>query len=151
MTLSEHQAKLNRAATELVGTQLEDALLTTLDIIGLVKLRLASEGKRADGSDFSDYNPIYARQRDKKGLQTSMKDFNVTGRLYASIQPEVLSTQPGNVQVGIVPRGGDNEVKVAGQTKREGGNILQPSPDEIREATLAHSKRRIDRALALIK
>lgn len=148
-SLDDHINKIKSATSELERTQVDDAILTTLDLIALVKLRLAEEGKRADGSSFSDYNPIYAGRREDKGLQVDRKDFNFTGRLYASIQPEVGVNAAGTVEVFIAPKGKDNEAKVAGQIKRD-GNILQPSETEIREATAAHSQRRINRALGLL-
>lgn len=149
MSLDDHIKKMEAATAALAQTQVEDSLLTTLDMIALVKLRLASEGKRADGSDFTDYNPIYAQKRQGRGLRTGFKDFNVTGRLYASIQPEIGANGGGKVEAFIIARGAENEVKVAGQIKRD-GNILQPSQSEVREATLAHSRRRIQRANDLL-
>ena len=145
MTLDEHMAKLKAGLADLARTQVQDALLTTQDMIGFVKLRLAEGGGNARGSQFTDYSPIYSKKRAEKGLQTSFKDFNVTGRLYASILPEVKATQLGEVHVDIVPRGADNQAKAAGQLKRD-GNILEPSQTEINDATQAHQSRRFARA-----
>lgn len=117
-------------------------------MIAFVKLRLADGGGKADGGQFTDYSPIYSKQRQSKGLQVSHKDFNVTGQLYASIQPQIKAVELGKVEVDIVPRGADNQAKVAGQIKRD-GNILQPSPAEIQDATQAHEQRRFARAQKL--
>jgi hypothetical protein len=126
----------------------EDALLTTLDVIALVKLRLAS-GENKDGGRFSDYSTLYAQKRANSGLQTEFKDFNVSGRLYASILPEAVEReQPGETQVDIIVKGEDNENKVAGQFKRD-GNIIEPSESEISDTVDAWSKRRINRANSL--
>lgn len=145
MTLDEHAAQLRAAIAELAQTQVNDALQTTLDMVGFLKLRLAEGGGNADGGQFSDYSPIYSKARQKRGLQVGHKDFNVTGQLYASIQPEITGIEFGVVAVDIVPRGQDNQNKVAGQIKRD-GNILQPSAQEIQDATDAHTRRRVERA-----
>ncbi len=145
MSIDEHMAKLRAGLADLARTQVQDALLTTQDMIGFVKLRLAEGGGNARGSQFTDYSPIYSKKRAEKGLQTGFKDFNVTGRLYASILPEVKATQFGEVHVDIVPRGADNQAKVAGQLKHD-GNILEPSQTEINDATQAHQSRRFARA-----
>lgn len=145
MSIDEHMAKLKAGLADLARTQVQDAVLTTQDMIGFVKLRLAEGGGNASGSQFTDYSPIYSKKRAEKGLQTGFKDFNVTGRLYASILPEVKATQLGEVHVDIVPRGADNQAKVAGQLNRD-GNILEPSQTEINDATQAHQSRRFARA-----
>lgn len=145
MSIDEHTTKLEKALADLAKTQVQDCLLTTLDMIGFVKLRLAENGGNASGGQFTDYSPIYAKKRAEKGLQKDFKDFNVTGQLYASIQPEIKAVELGKVEVSIVPRGADNQAKIAGQLNRD-GNILEPSPAEIKDATDAHTRRRLDRA-----
>ena len=145
MTLGEHSTQLEAAIAELAKSQVQDCLLTTLDMIAGVKLRLAENGGNSEGGAFTDYSPIYAKTRAKKGLQQDFKDFNVTGQLYASIQPEVKGVSFGVVEVDIVPRGQNNEAKVAGQLKRD-GNILMPNAQEIQDATDAHTRRRFERA-----
>ncbi len=149
MTLDQGTERIQRLLSELAETQVGDALLTTLDMIAFVKLRLAENGGNSQGGQFTDYSPIYAKKRAGKGLQQQFKDFNVTGQLYASIKPEVKAQRLGVVEVDIVPRGTDNEAKVAGQFKREGGNILRPSQQEINDAIQAHTKRRLDRVKKL--
>lgn len=146
MTLDEHGKFLEGAIAELARTQVDDCLLSTLDLIAGVKLRLAENGGNSEGGSFTDYSPIYAKTRAKKGLQQDFKDFNVTGQLYASIQPEVKGVSFGVVEVDIVPRGADNQAKVGGQFKREGGNILYPTDQGIQDTTDAHSQRRLARA-----
>lgn len=148
MTIDAHISSLRLALAELAATQVEDCLLTSLDMIAFVNLRLAEGGGKAGGGQFTDYSPIYSKQRQSKGLQVSHKDFNVTGQLYASIQPEVKAVELGKVEVDILPRGLDNQMKVVGQIKRD-GNILQPSPAEIQDATKAHEQRRFARAQKL--
>jgi hypothetical protein len=147
MSIDEHIEKLRRFRDELVETQVEDALLSTLDAIALLKLRLAS-GENSTGGQFSDYSTLYSNQRADRGLQTGVKDFNVSGQLYISILPEVVSSEPGTVHVDVVPRGNDNQNKVKGQFKRD-GNILLPSKDEIKDVTVAYSRRRIVRINSL--
>ena len=150
MTLDEHQAKLKGVLVELARTQVGDALLTSLDMIAFVKLRLAEGGGNSQGGQFTDYSPIYSKRRQEKGLQVAHKDFNVTGQLYASIQPQVKAASLGVVEVDIIPRGADNQMKVIGQLKRD-GNILQPSQQEIDDATQAHQQRRFERASRLFE
>lgn len=145
MTLDEHSAQLQNALAELAKTQVDDCLATSLDLIAFAKLRLAEGGGNFDGNQFTDYSPIYAKTRAKKGLQTGFKDFNVSGQLYASMHPEVKGVSLGVVEVNIAPRGSDNEAKLAGQLKREGGNVFYPTAAEIQDATDAHEKRRFER------
>lgn len=145
MTIDAHIGSLRSALAELAKTQVEDCLLTTLDMIAFVKLRLAEGGGNSGGGQFSDYSPIYSKRRQEKGLQVGYKDFNVTGQLYASIQPEIRAAELGKVEVDIIPMGADNQAKVAGQIKRD-GNILEPSQNEIQDATKAHEERRFTRA-----
>lgn len=150
MTLDEAGTKFGNAIAELASTQVEDNLLTTLDLIGFVKLRLAEGGGRADGSAFSDYSPIYSKVRAAKGLKVSDKDFNVTGQLYASIKPEVKAVAFGKIEIDINVRGSENELKVIGQISRD-GNILTPSPSEISDAIVANTKRRFERVRQLFE
>lgn len=149
MTIDEHIGFLNRAIVELGKTQAEDALLSTLDLIGLIKLRLAEQGTRADGSAFSDYSPIYGKVRQSKGLQTGRKDFNVTGQLYNSIRPEITGQSVGEVRASITVRGSDNQLKVKGQIKRD-GVIIEPSKGEVLEIINIHTPRRFARAQQLL-
>lgn len=148
MSLDDAQKNFGRLVAELARTQVDDNLLTALDLQAFVKLRLAEGGGRADGSAFSDYSPIYAKKRAAKGLKISDKDFNVTGQLYASMKPDVKSVNFGEVRIDLTVRGSDNELKVLGQIKRD-GNILTPSPSEIKDATDANTRRRVERAQQL--
>mgnify|MGYP001612209849 CR=1 FL=1 len=145
MTLDEAETTFKNAIQQLAESQVEDNLLTALDMLAGVKLRLAEGGGRADGSAFSDYSPIYSKVRATKGLKISDKDFNVTGQLYASMKPDVKSVNFGEVRIDLTVRGSDNEIKVIGQLKRD-GNILEPSPAEILDAIEANKKRRFERA-----
>lgn len=151
MTIDEAEITFKNAIQKLAESQLADCQLTTLDMIGFIKLRLAEGGGNADGGQFTDYSTVYGKVRQAKGLQVNFKDFNVSGRLYASIRPNVKSATFGRVEIDIVPSGADNELKVAGQFKREGGNILYPSPQEIQDATDAHTKRRLEAAQKLFE
>lgn len=149
MTIDEHIKLLEEITVELAATQLDDALLSSLDLSALLKLRLA-RGENADGGRFTDYSDLYAKERQSKGLQTGRKDFNVTGQLYASIQPEVASSTFGNVQVNITAKGEDNQLKVRGARHYKGDEVLEVSESEINEVARLHSQRRIERAANLL-
>ena len=142
MTVDDAENRLKSALAQLAETQVRDCLLTTLDMIAFVKLRLAEGGGNSRGGAFTDYSPIYGKVRKEKGLQVAFKDFNVTGQLYASIKPEVKAVSLGVVEVDIIPRGIDNNDKVRGQLKRD-GNILYPTEAEIDDAIQAHTQRRV--------
>ena len=142
MTVDDAENRLKSALAQLAETQVQDCLLTTLDMIAFVKLRLAEDGGRADGSDFTFYSVKHSITRTNKGLQIAYKDFNMTGQLYASIKPEVKAVSLGVVEVDIIPRGIDNNDKVRGQLKRD-GNILYPTEAEIDDAIQAHTQRRV--------
>lgn len=144
MGLIDHINNLGRLKSKLDSTRDDDALLTSLDAIALLKLRLA-EGESADGSPFSDYSKDYEDFRREKGLQTGAKDFNVTGQLYASIQPEVVASSSGSTEVAISPRGEENKAKVRGANHYKGDIVIALSESELDEVFEAWKRRRQNR------
>lgn len=144
MGMKEHLERLQRVRRELEATKEQDALVSSLDAIAVMKLRLA-EGESPDGGPFTDYSLPYAKVRQQKGLRTDRKDFNVTGRLYASIQPEVRSASADGVTVAIAPKGQDNRDKVRGAASR-GDRVVGLSEQEVKEVLAMHTERRRKRA-----
>lgn len=139
-TLKEHIATLENAIATLAVEQVNLSLQTTLDGIAFLKQRLA-QGENADGGRFSDYGELYAMERQGRGLQADRKDFNVTGQLYASIQPELTASNADQVRVNIVPKGRENELKVAGAAHYKGDIVLALSDSEITDMVALHEAR----------
>lgn len=117
-----------------------ETLRVTLDLIALVRLRVQSEGKDYREQDFEPYTPGYARQRAKAGYQVGYVDFTRTGRLWASVQPEVTAQSGDVLQIRVAPQGQDNVDKARG-ARRKRGNILLPSDSEVAIARAANQER----------
>lgn len=137
------------AIADLAQNQAEDALLVALDAKALVTTRWYTLGTNFQGSSFTDYNPVYAEQREEKGLQTEFKDFNDTGDLNASLQPFVVAEDVGKVTVEVKARDRENQAKLNGQAKRD-GNILLMSEQEEKIVLDAWVKRRLARMNKII-
>lgn len=148
MTLQEYRYKLLAAVQQLAATQGEDALIVSLDFIGLVKLRIQTEGRDKDNAAFPKYVPAYKKVRQKRGLQTEYFDFTDTGRAWASVQPKIIGQVVGRVTVRVKPNGKDNELKAAGQFKKR-GNFLLPTKEEIQIVTTGYKERRLARLAAI--
>jgi hypothetical protein len=110
-----------------------------LDLTALIKIRIQGSGQNYLNTRFSPYTKDYAKQRAAKGAQTSYVDFTVSGRLFASVYPEV-DTASGIVTVEITAHGQDNIDKIRGAVKKR-GNILRPAADELQLAEQANNER----------
>lgn len=149
MAFDAHINRLKKVLEELQAAQVEHSLLSNLDLIGLLKLRLA-KGQNAQGGRFTDYSDIYAKERREAGLQTQFKDFNVSGRLYASIQPEVISESNNRIETAITAKGQDNQLKIRGARHYRGDEVLEISADEIATVTRLHAGRINDKLNQLL-
>jgi hypothetical protein len=144
MNIVEYRITLAETQATLLRTRANDCLLSALDLLALVKLRIQRKGENSEGNKFSPYTKPYAKFRKDRGAQTEYKDYNVTGRLSANITPLIESDTPQETVVSIGARSDDNRAKLAGATKKD-GNILTPSKSEIALLQKVYAQRRIKR------
>lgn len=109
------------------------------DLAALIKLRIQGSGENYQGAKFSPYTSGYATQRQKKGFQIGYVDFTRSGRLWASVYPDV-DGNGAKYTIVISAHGADNIQKVEGAVKKR-GNILRPSQDELNLAEQANAAR----------
>lgn len=117
-----------------------ETLRITLDLVALVKLRVQTRGENFRETPFAPYTSGYARQRAKAGYQVGYVDFTRTGRLWASVRPEVVKNEPGRTLIQVTARTADDQDKLRG-ARRKRGNILLPSEKEIEIARRSNRER----------
>lgn len=139
--------KIRANIAALRANQAQETLRVTLDLIALVRLRVQTEGKDYQEQDFDPYTPGYARRRAKAGYQVGYVDFTRTGRLWASVQPEVQAQGGDVVSIQVAPRGQDNVDKARGARAKR-GNILLPSESEV-DIARQSNRERIRKYLAI--
>lgn len=140
MNAKDFAARLRANIQALRDNQQAETLRITLDLIALIRLRVQTEGLDYQESEFAPYTPGYARQRAKAGYQTEYVDFTRTGRLWASVQPEVSAQSGDVIEVNVGPRGQDNIDKARG-ARRKRGNITLPSESELAIARAGNEER----------
>jgi hypothetical protein len=143
MAISSRQYKANiRAAIKKLNSERpREALRIVQDLSTLIKFRIQGTGQNAEGVQFEDYTPeyaIYGRQR--QGYQSEYVDFTRTGRLWASVQPQVIAAEATRTVIDLGPTGQENILKAAGQVRKR-GNIITPSKEEIEIARGANNDR----------
>ena len=117
-----------------------ETLRITLDLVALVKLRVQTRGQSAAGPLFAPYTPGYARQRAKAGYQVGYVDFTRTGRLWASVRPELVRSEMGRTLIEVTARTSEDRDKLRG-ARRKRGNILLPNEKEIAIAARGNRER----------
>lgn len=135
-----YAAKIRAGIQAMRANRAAETLRVTLDLIALVRLRVQAEGRDYREMDFAPYTPGYARQRAKAGYQADYVDFTRTGRLWASVQPEVTAQAGDTLEILVSPKGQDNQDKARG-ARRKRGNILLPSEAEVAIARAANAER----------
>ena len=131
MSLRKYKAHLLKIRDEILKEVISDAHKIALDAKALVKLRIQTTGTDSKGAQFLPYNPIYAKTgRRDKGYQSTRVDFTRTGRMLGSLHTKTENRRGALVRVKVIPRGADNEKKLAGQYKKR-GNILAVSDKEL--------------------
>lgn len=136
-----YKAQIRAAIKKLNDERPREALRIVQDLSTLIKLRIQGSGENAEGSPFEAYTPqysIYGRQR--QGYQSEYVDFTRTGRLFASVQPQIIEAEKTRTIVTLEPTGQENILKAAGQVRKR-GNILTPSKEEIDIARGANNDR----------
>ena len=124
------------------GPELERRLLRTAsDLKDSVRDRVQNSGLNRRNQPFAAYTPPYAKQRQKAGFQVRKVDYTRTGRLWASIMPQVISNDGETIIIEIGPRGRENELKLLGpgtlKARKDGvrrGLPTLPNEKEISEA-----------------
>lgn len=139
MTALELAATIRRNLQALRDNRERELQIIGSDISALIKLRIQGSGENFQGSKFTPYTPGYATQRQKKGFQIGYVDFTRTGRLWASVYPDVDGSG-AKYTIVISAHGVDNIRKVEGSEKKR-GNILRPSQDELNLASQANEAR----------
>lgn len=136
---------IDNTIAELARTQVEDALLSTLDGKALVQLRIQTTGQDSDGGEFAGYSQIYAVEgREKLGYQSGYFDMTRKGEYWRDVKPTVQVQSFGYVRVLLGPTRQDNINKALGQIDKR-GNILELSASERKIVLDAHAKRRAAR------
>lgn len=142
MTSEQLKLNLRRFLDDEIGPNLErEALAIANDLRNLVRDRVQTRGFGPDGRAFAPYVPSYARSRSRDGYQVRKVDYTRTGRLWASIIPEVESKDRTGITIAIGPRSADNRVKLLGKgtlsPRKDGtrrGLPTLPSETELRQA-----------------
>lgn len=139
MTAAQTAAKIRQNLADLRANRERELQVIGADLTVQVKLRVQGSGENYLNTKFSPYTPGYAVQRQKKGFQSSYVDFTRTGRLWASVYPDVQGNS-AVMTVVISAHGQDNIDKVEGAVKKR-GNILRPSQEEFDLAEQANNAR----------
>ena len=133
------QMSANRAA---------ESLRLVNDLNTLVKLRVQGRGEDSQNRPFSPYSAGYEKRRAKAGFQINYVDFTRTGRLWANVQPLVISQTANSVTIQVSARDAENVRKLEGalaQPKASPrGQIIRPSREEI-ELVAALNRNRISK------
>lgn len=140
MTADQYSADLRARIRAMRANRPQDVLRITFDLIGQIRLRVQSSGEDFRGRPFDPYTPDYAKQRAKAGYQVGYVDLTRTGRLWASVRPEVIQSTQESTTVEVAPRGQDNVDKARGQVRKR-GNIILPSDEELNIAAQANRER----------
>lgn len=140
MTPNEFKAEMKSRLNRLKANRDADVLRISFDLIAQVRLRVQTSGENYLDRPFNPYTPGYSKQRAKSGYQVGYVDFTRTGRLWASIRPEVISRTENVTTVETTARTAQDVNKLLG-ARRKRGNILLPSQGEIEIAREANRQR----------
>ncbi len=139
MTAAQAAAKIRQNLADLRNNREREVRIIANDLATLIKLRIQRSGQNYLNQPFSPYTPGYAAQRQKRGRQVAYVDYTDTGRMWASVYPDVEGSG-ASVTAVIQAHGQDNRDKVEGAVKKR-GNILRPSKDELDLAEQANAAR----------
>lgn len=125
---------LEYRSAQLASERAENCLRLSLNLKALVQLRIQRTGTNSDGVPFSPYSPDYAKKREKEGYQTSIRDYTVTGAMWASITPTIVRQLEGTTIVVIKAATNENQVKLNAALvkpkENPSGNLLVPNQKE---------------------
>jgi len=117
-----------------------ETLRIAFDLNAAVQLRIQTRGQNFQERSFPPYTPGYAKRRAKAGFQVGYVDFTRTGRLWASVQPQLVQDTAEKTVVVTTARTPRDQDKLRG-ARRKRGNILQPSQKELDLANAANEER----------
>jgi len=140
MTAAQTAAKIRQNLADLQANRERELQIIGADLSTLIKLRVQGSGEDYLNTRFRPYNVDYAKERQKKGFQISHVDYTRTGRMWASVYPDV----DGNASVYtvvITAHGDDNIKKVKSAVLHKRGKILRPSQEELDLAEQANNAR----------
>jgi len=140
MTPQEYKRRVAEVRKRLHEERPAETLRVANELLTQVKERIIGSGRNYQGNPFASYNPIYAKRRDEAGRQTQYVDFEFTGRMWASIRPEVTLNTPTTTEVTIKASNQGDQDKLNGQFRKR-GNILRPTEQEIEFARQANADR----------
>ena len=104
MTAAQTAAKIRQNLADLRANRERELQIIGADLSTLIKLRIQGSGENYLNTKFSPYTAGYAKQRTKKGFQTSYVDFTRSGRMWASVYPDVQGNSA--VMTVVFPRMG---------------------------------------------
>lgn len=140
-SIRDYIAELRKRKALLQANRRKECERIVLDAKALVQLRIQTSSENASGSQFEDYNPIYAvHGRKEKGYQAERFDFTRTGVAWRSILPVTVEESNNTIHVDLLPRDQKNRDKLNGQFRKR-GNILLLSAEEIRILQEANRER----------
>ena len=139
MTANDFSNQIRRNVQALRDNRERELEIIGADLSALIKLRIQGSGENYQGAKFSPYSPGYAAQRTKAGFQIGHVDFTRSGRLWASVYPDV-DGNGAKYTIVISAHGVDNIEKVTKAEKKR-GNILRLSADELNLAAQANEAR----------
>lgn len=106
------------------------------EIPGMVSQRVKGTGAGASGSFSTPYSRGWARERNKKGLQTSKKDFWFTGDMWGTFKLVEEKIDAGGIVFTLASDGSlghNGEHLVDIHSKKEEQNILEITQEEFNE------------------
>lgn len=140
MNLKDFIAKFKKDVQTYNSFRAENALIAGLDLIALNRLRIQEEGTDSKGNAFDPYTEGYEEQRIKDGYQTAYVDFTRTGKMMASIQPQIIEETTEGVVIEIRANNDLDQAKINGAFSKR-GNILLNTEEELTEVLAAYNER----------
>ena len=139
--------RIRQIKQNLINDRENEALRISFDQLALTKLRIQTKGQNSKEQPFAPYTIPYAKDRQAAGYQVGYVDFTRTGRMWANVQPRVVSSDIFSATVEI---GGQSQYSqdIIRGARRKRGNILQPSKAEI-ELTRQANRQRVLKAFGL--
>jgi len=142
MTSEELTQQLRALLNRQTSGDMEDRFLRVAnDLKDTVRDRVQNSGTNRRGQPFAPYVPGYARERLRKGFQARKVDYTRSGRLWANIQPVVVSRNEREIVIEIGPQSRENELKLLGpgttKPRKDGvqrGLPTLPNDQEISDA-----------------
>lgn len=145
MTPQEFNRQIDDRLQMLRANRPREVLTIAQELKTAVQLRIQTRGEDFTGAAFVGYSRSWAKNRQSRGRQTNYVDFTDTGRLWANIQPAILSNTKDQTIVEVTARNRQDQDKLRGAKSlpksKPRGNILIPNAKEIGSASEANRRR----------